>query len=349
MTDQARIDRPRPAWWRRLPPAFGLLLLPPVGAEYLSGYDDSTGNLGALLGGLVLFAPLYGGAALLIRELARRTGRGWPTILLLAAGFGVLQAGLLDHSMFNPSYRDIEYWDELWAPTVVPGLGVSAAAGWSFVTGHLVWSVAAPIAVVESLAPAQRTTPWLGRLGVAVTAVCFGLAGWLVLWWHLDTEDFLPSAGQAVGAAALVVALAVAAFRFRLPPRFRDPADHRRRAPNPWLVGTVAFIGCLLPLPYTWLGFALMVARLAGLLALVWWWSARPGWSPRQQVALAGGALLANAATAFATEPIGEVSQVAKLAHNVTALLLVVGLLAAASYRLRRQPAQPVTDAGAVL
>ena len=54
---------------------------------------------------VVLFlGPMYGGAALLIREVTRRTGRGWPTILLLAAAFGVLQAALVDQSLFSPVY-----------------------------------------------------------------------------------------------------------------------------------------------------------------------------------------------------------------------------------------------------
>jgi hypothetical protein len=322
-------------WWRRLLPALGLLLLAPVCAEYLYGYDDSTGNLAALLGGLLLFGPLYGGAALIIREVARRTGRGWPTILLLGLGFGIVQAGLIDHSMFNPAYRDIEYWDELFAPTFVPALGVSAGAGLTFVTGHLVWSVAVPIAIVEALVPGQRTSPWLGRLGLGITTAGFGLAAWVVLWWHLDTEDFVPGPGQLIGAAVVVAALAVTAFSLR--PRSRPASE--RPAANPWLVGAVAFVLFVLPTPYGWLGFAIMVARLAALLALVAWWSGRAGWSPRHVLALAGGALLANVATAFATEPIGDVSTAAKLAHNLGAVLFVVTLLVAASYRLRGSPA----------
>jgi hypothetical protein len=325
----------RPTWWRRLLPALGLLLLAPVCAEYLYGYDDSTGNLAALLGGLVLFGPLYGGAALIIREVTRRTGRGWPTILLLGLGFGIVQAGLIDHSMFDPAYRDIDYWDELFAPTFVPALGLSAAAGLAFVTGHMVWSIAVPIAIVEALVPGQRTSPWLGKLGLGVTTAAFGLAAWVVLWWHLETEDFVPTAGQQIGAAVVVVALVVTAFTLRLRPR---PPRERRTA-NPWLVGAVAFVVFAVPAPSDWLGFAIMVGRLAVLLALVVWWSGRSGWSPRHQLALAGGALLANVATAFATDPIGDVSTAAKLAHNVGAVLLVVALLAAASYRLRRSEA----------
>ena len=41
----------------------------------------------------------------------------------------------------------------------------------TFVGGHAVWSIAVPIAVVETLVPERRTTPWLGRAGLTVTAV----------------------------------------------------------------------------------------------------------------------------------------------------------------------------------
>ena len=213
----------------RLLPAFGLLLFAPITAEYLYGYDDSTGDLAELIGGLVVFAPLYGGAALLIREVARRTGRGWPTILLLGLAFGVVQAGLIDNSMFNPSYRDIEYWDEMFRSSYVPALGFNPNLALAFSVGHMVWSVGAPIAVVEALTR-RTTTPWLGRFGLALTTAAFLLAAGFVVWWHQDTEHYLPSGWQLAGAAVVAGALIVAAFAIR--PR---PPDRRGlRCPPGW-------------------------------------------------------------------------------------------------------------------
>lgn len=40
---------------------------------------------------LPLFAPLYGAGALLIRETVRRTGRGRPAIVLLAAAYALVE------------------------------------------------------------------------------------------------------------------------------------------------------------------------------------------------------------------------------------------------------------------
>ena len=103
-------------------PVVLVLLLAPVTAEYLIGYDDITGNAVALVFGVFFFAPLYGAPAVLIREVTRRRGLGWPTILLLAAAFGLIEAGLVDQSLFDPAYRDISYWDDLRDPTFLPWL-----------------------------------------------------------------------------------------------------------------------------------------------------------------------------------------------------------------------------------
>ena len=71
----------------------------------------------SLVVGLLILGPLYGAPALLIRELARRFGVGWPGIMALAAAFGIVQAGVVDQSLFSESYRDIAYWAEMLQPT----------------------------------------------------------------------------------------------------------------------------------------------------------------------------------------------------------------------------------------
>jgi hypothetical protein len=56
--------------------ATGRLFLIPLAAEFLLGNIPI-----AMLAALVTLAPLYGGGALLIRDLTRRAGRGVPTML----------------------------------------------------------------------------------------------------------------------------------------------------------------------------------------------------------------------------------------------------------------------------
>lgn len=76
---------------RRSAPALGLLLLAPVCADtslWLRRVDREPERAAV---GPADPRPLYGGAALLSREAARRSGRAWTT-MLLGLAFGVAQA-----------------------------------------------------------------------------------------------------------------------------------------------------------------------------------------------------------------------------------------------------------------
>jgi 4-hydroxybenzoate polyprenyltransferase len=88
------VVRPR----RRVSAAIALFFIAPFVAEYLLG-DLSL----KLLPGLIALAPMYGGAAVLIREYARHKRRGWHTILCLGAAYALLEVGLVTQSLFIPT------------------------------------------------------------------------------------------------------------------------------------------------------------------------------------------------------------------------------------------------------
>ena len=70
-----------------------LVVLSAIGAELLAAYNDTTGQPPELLFNAAFFAMLYGCPALLIRELARRTGahgRDWGLTHAAAVATGVL-------------------------------------------------------------------------------------------------------------------------------------------------------------------------------------------------------------------------------------------------------------------
>jgi hypothetical protein len=101
-------------------PAIGLFFLAPLVAEFLLG------NLPIkLLPALVVLAPMYGGGALLIRETVRRVRRGWPSILLLALAYGILEEAFTTQSLFNPDYLGMHLG--LLKPAYIPALGIG---GW---------------------------------------------------------------------------------------------------------------------------------------------------------------------------------------------------------------------------
>ena len=272
----------RPRRLRRLrSPAVALFLLSPLVAEFLLGDLPLV-----LIVAIVALAPMYGGGALLIREVARRRGLGWPGVLTLALAYGVLEEGLVTQSLFNPAYAD----ERLLDPGHVGWLGTGLPWALFVLMLHVLGSIGAPIAVVESLAGDRARTPWLGRRGLTVTAVLF-VAGCAVN--AAVTQSLWPYTApwyRLAGAALLAVVLVALALGVR-----RAPHRVAGTAPSPLTVGLTGFgfasayfatilgIDVLTP----WGTVATQVALLLAAGALLWRASGRDGWGGRQVLALA--------------------------------------------------------------
>ncbi|MFC4493402.1 hypothetical protein ACFPA8_04540 [Streptomyces ovatisporus] len=327
--------------------AWALLLLSPVCAEYLIGYDVSVGRPLQLLAGLLILGPLYGAVAVLIREVTRRCGRGWPTIVLLGAAFGLVQAGLIDQSLFHLEFDpDDPDWATESPRTPVPGLGIDAKNLLNWVGGHVVWSFAAPIAVVESCAPRTADRPWLGKAGLSVMVLLY-LAAAAVIYSDVDGPGATPS--EMTGTAAVVLVLIAAAFAFPRRGSGRPGTPVRLLAsvpvpvPAPWLVGAgaLAVFATDQMLPMSWTAVAvdvLVLSLLAGYLLLA---SGDASWRRAHVLAVAGAALLVRAGLSFFVEPLGDPSYAVKYAVNTALTLGVLGLLAWAGRRVRRDEALP--------
>ena len=181
-----------------------LVVLSAIGAELLAAYNDTTGRPAELLVNVVFFAMLYGCPALLIRELARRTGRGWAAMLLLSAAAGLLQAGVIDQALFSDSYGDVRGWEESLRATYVAPLGVGAYMLQNFVLGHVIYSFCAPIAVAEAMRPAIAQRSWLGRRGITFATA---------LWLAVAALIFADALGSEAHATALEIAATLAVAR----------------------------------------------------------------------------------------------------------------------------------------
>ncbi|MFG1753344.1 hypothetical protein [Streptosporangium sandarakinum] len=314
---------------RRLAPAFGLFLLAPLVGEYLLGNVPASD-----IGGLLVLAPMYGGGALVIRETVRRAGRGWPAILLLAAAYGVLEAGVIDQSLFNPSFEGLDFGTE----TYLPAPGLSASSLLSFVGGHVIWSIGVPVAVVETLAARRGTAPWLGGRGLAVACAVFVLGSVLVGYGVYEGEHFRATAAQTAGAAAVAAVLAGAAFAVGRRPRPASGRASGRRAPGPWAVGAVAWLlsGLYWMRPETWPGVAAGVALAVVAAVVITRWSRRPGWDARHRFAPAGGALPTYACGGFVLLVLKGTATPVNLAGQAVLALGSVLLLAVAARRAGR-------------
>ncbi|KQY59251.1 hypothetical protein ASD11_06635 [Aeromicrobium sp. Root495] len=315
-----------------LVPVALVLLVAPVTAEYLIGYDDILMRPAALVFGLVFFAPLYGAPALLIRETARRRGLGWPSMLLMATAFGLVQAGLVDQSLFDPDYRAIPYWDSLRGPTFVAPWGTSAYMVLTFVSGHVLGSMAAPIALAESWSTTRG--PWLRPRGLVLAALAWAAASAFILFDHLGSTDARITWGQGLGTGAVALLLVLVALRLS------PVAPRRGRVPSPWIVlaVTTALLATGSLVQTGWLSTAALAAAFAVALGLLWRWGTRDGWTGRHTVAAVTGDLLSIGVPAFWVEPLGGASLGPKLVTNAALLAIVLAVAARGLVVQRRLP-----------
>jgi hypothetical protein len=312
-----------------------LLLGAPVFAELIQSYLDVTGELGGTLFLVVFLAPLYGGAALLIREVAVRTGRGWPGRLLLAAAFGVLMPTWVDLSLWIPqTAKEIELWGDIRGVTIA-GVSVLALSSWAL--GHVVMSVGAPVVVVEALLPDGRGRPWLGMFGIAVLAV---LAVGVAALIHLDEDGPHAETSFARYALSLAVAAALAATAFTRLGRPLTPVQGRRTS-GPLLLGVAGFVlmAAFDMAPASWVGLVLVWGALVVACVLLARCARSPEWTSRHLVVFAFGGILERTLVGFLvpTPPGGDAG--GKLVQNVVVLLLVLAL--GALLRVRTREAVP--------
>lgn len=284
------------SWIRRVAPAIGLFFVAPLVAEYLLGDIPIK-----MLGALVILAPMYGGGALLIREVARRTGRGWPTIFVLAFAYAVFEEAFTTQTLFNPNYLHLNL--HLLQPAYIPALGIG---GWWTVfvlTLHTVWSISVSIGLVEALVPYRATTPWLGAAGITVVGILFVLAAIASTRFEIKHDHFVASTRQFTWSAIVCAVAIVAAFR--LPTR--SSSRTVGWMPNPWLVGAIALaagsIFMIVPNIWGWRAVAIYAVMDVALIAMFSVLSHREGWGTQHRLALAGGAALAYAWHAFIQNP----------------------------------------------
>ncbi|WP_200911810.1 hypothetical protein [Mesorhizobium sp. 1M-11] len=277
-----------PAKRRPIVLAISLVLLAPLVGEWLLGNQPITS-----LGSIVLLAPLYGCGALLVRETSRHLGRGWLTILLLAAAYALLEEGPIDQMLWNPHYGGIDM-AVAYADTRIDALGTSIGLIQDVLTLHTIWSIAVPIALIEAFDPAPKR-PWLGAFGVAIATAVFFAGSAFLTYSQIESEKFIATPSQFAAASLAIVALVIAAFAI--------PAPSRQTAmlpPSPRMIGLASFFltsllmarDFIAELTSGWSVVGLWCVLIAAGIALVLRWSSSPQWGMVHKTALAGGALM---------------------------------------------------------
>ena len=335
--------------------AVTLFFLAPIVAEFLLGDFPAT-----WLPLLILLAPMYGGGALLIRELTRLNGRGWPTILLLGVAYAIIEEAFTTQSLFNPDIFGLHA--HLLSHAWIPSLGIGAWWTLFMLNVHAFWSIGVSIALAEGLFPSpaglyppaagprqsSARAPWLGKVGLSVAAALFVVGIFYNTIYSLRHDPFRASTAQFIVSALVVVVFAAAAFL--IPPASRDKSDSPLQresireplpAPPAFVTGVAAFLlgaaimGSPILWKWNWAAPAFMLAVDLVFLMGLGLFSHRSAWTPLHTLSVGAGGALVYGMHAFMQGPVVPCPKVIALASHILFLVLAVAVIALAVLRTR--------------
>ena len=137
-------------------PILFLFVLSPAIGELLSGSSPPLAFFNPLA--FSLLCALYGSGALLVRDYARQWKKGWYSILLLGAAYGIIEEGIMVRSFFSPTWKDLGVLG-----TYGRWLGVNWVWAEWLTIYHSIFSITIPILLVEVTNPAARSQIWLSQ------------------------------------------------------------------------------------------------------------------------------------------------------------------------------------------
>jgi len=279
--------------------AWTLALLTPLIAELAFGSTPL--HLAYLL---LLWLPIYGAGILLIREAVTRTGRGWPSVVVLGLAYEIAEDGLGLQALTSPHL----YHAADWAPQI---FGFNIAYWILNAIYHIVFSAIIPIFITNLLFPAFKDRPYLKKGGL-VWVMLFALIGVGMLRGSVPPSQdpgYTAPAAVLIGCVVAIVALAVIALR--LMPRKQPSAMLDTAVPSPknlvitGVVATVVVFGLMYPFAgahqpvfthgyWAYVPIAIGTILAAYLYKTIRGWSKSKQWDARRILALASGALVGH-------------------------------------------------------
>jgi len=219
-------------------PILCLFFLTPGIIEYVSG-SSPIANLvlspPAFIIGLLINAALYLPGALLIREAAIRWKKGWASVLLLGAAYGVLEEGIALSTLFNtnPPIPNPGYWH-----------GVNWVYAAFVVPYHAVFSIALPLLLLQLALPSTKGRRLLNsKRAVAGTFAVLGIDVYLNLLIAAHVEHFWMGWTALIASIVIIAALVVLAYK--APTNFMRPKNENPTA-KPLAVGAFGALAYLL-------------------------------------------------------------------------------------------------------
>ena len=190
----------RVAGYLRAHPVISLLILTPGIPEYLSSSSPINAiifNPPQFIFQLLANLGLYGSGVLLIHDARIRWNKGWASVLLLGAAYGILEEGVALSTLFDPAAGPVGslgvygHWlgvNWVWAAGIVPF--------------HAIFSISIPILLLGMAVPETELKPLLSSRGTvsAFLVMSVDVAVLMVVVWRLS--------GYWMGWPILVLSLA---------------------------------------------------------------------------------------------------------------------------------------------
>jgi hypothetical protein len=317
-----------------------LLFLAPFIAEVLSG-STRLSFLYVLLPEMMV----WGGGALLARELVRRWRAGTTSLLCLGLALSIAEEFIIQQTSIAP----------LPFPGAHGDYGRYLGVNWLYFLFMLgfesVWVVLIPVQVTELIFPDRREKPWLRKGGLIATIIAF-LLGCRIAWygWTQQARPRLNAAPYHPPAALILLGLAAIAGLIGMAWMLRGAGMGRidsRQAANPWVIGVTSvvfgaawfeLIGLIFapnPALAVWIPLTAGPIWAVMAFAILRYWSRSSRWGEWDRFAVSFGGV-------FGCMAISDVSaagwtRVDLIAKFVFQLLAVVGFLLLAQKISKRE------------
>ena len=316
-------------------PTLALFFLSPAVGELISGSAPPSEFFNPIV--FLIITSLYGSGAVLMRELARRWGKGYDSLLLLGAAYGIIEEGLTAKSFFDPAWPDLGVLGIFgrW-------LGVNWVWAEMLTIYHAVYSITIPAVLVELAFPSLSRDRWVrNRVLAGFTALLISV----VLFGYFVLTPYRPKFLLCASSLLMVILFIFTAWK--LPSDFGKHGFIQLRRPRYFLaagfLGTLGFFLTFWALPFL-LPSPVIVMLFGVLLVLGFaFFVQRYDWgeeSDLHRLALISGGLLFFILLA----PLQELSKTrvdAPKGMGFVGLAFLIGLILLGWYMKRRNQTRP--------
>ena len=248
---------------KRISPALALFLLAPTIGELLSGSAPPAEFFNPI--SFTFLAILYGGGAILIRELTLRWDKGWPTIITLGAAYGIIEEGLMVKSFFDPNWMDLDLLGSYgrWE-------GVNWVWSLELTIYHAIFSIAIPILLASLIFSDRQHEPWVSRRAFHWLILLFVLNG---IFINLALTTYRPPLLHYLITIGLVFGLIALARRLpkSYPPINETQPSRAHRFVLLGFLSTLVFFVLNWVLPHTQIPPLATMILVLLLLVLIRW------------------------------------------------------------------------------